>query len=228
MAFIGELERAFASSIYPNRVAVAVILVIGFVLLGAVAYRRGWFAAAGRHPWRTAAAGLVAIAVLGPIGWYLGSPLFISTSVDEPPPVAAVESPRPSTTATQAADRSPTAAAPSQSTQTAAAMTERSGSFRGADDFHFGEGTARLIETESGQFTIRLEDFRVRNGPDLYVYLSPSTDGNVEGALEVGRLKADTGNQNYALTPGSDASTYRSVVIWCKQFSVLFATAPLS
>ena len=102
------------------------------------------------------------------------------------------------------------------------------GTFSGADEFHFGRGTALLVETSPGTYTLRLEDFAVRNGPDLYVYLSPAADGYAEGATEVARLKADRGNQNYAVPPGTDLSRIRSVVIWCKQFAVLFATAPLS
>lgn len=219
MELIGELERIFASSIYPNRGPVAALLVVAFVVLAIVAQRRGWFAAARRHPGRTAAASVLALAVLGPIAWYLGSPLFISTTVDEPPPVAAAPSP------SAAAAGSPST--PVGPATTGPATTERSGSFHGADEFHFGEGTARLIETAPGEFSIRLEDFRVRNGPDLFVYLSPSAEGYADGALEVAPLKADTGNQNYELPPGTDVSSFRSVVIWCKQFSVLFATATL-
>jgi hypothetical protein len=76
-------------------------------------------------------------------------------------------------------------------------------------------------------FTVRLEDFAVRNGPDLFVYLSPSNKGYAKGAVELGRLKADRGNQNYAIPADVDVADYRSVVIWCRQFSVLFATAAL-
>jgi hypothetical protein len=67
----------------------------------------------------------------------------------------------------------------------------------------------------------------VRNGPDLFVYLSPSADGYARGAIELGRLKADRGNQNYEVPAGADVTGAKSVVIWCKQFAHLFATAPL-
>lgn len=60
------------------------------------------------------------------------------------------------------------------------------------------------------------------------MYLSPSADGYVDGAVELGPLKADTGNQNYDVPVGVDPAGAGSVVIWCKQFAVLFATAPLS
>ena len=102
------------------------------------------------------------------------------------------------------------------------------GTFSGADDFHFGRGTAQLIETAPGVYAIRLEDFEVRNGPDLYVYLSPAADGYTDAAIELGRLKADRGNQNYEVPAGAPVGDVRSVVIWCKQFAVQFAWAPLS
>ena len=105
---------------------------------------------------------------------------------------------------------------------------QRSGAFDGADDFHFARGGARLVETAPGTFTVRLEDFAVRNGPDLFVYLSPSANGYAKNAVELGRLKADRGNQNYRVPAGTDVESLRSVVIWCKQFGVLFGTAPLT
>lgn len=110
---------------------------------------------------------------------------------------------------------------------TATPLLALAGTFTGADEFHFGRGTAKLIETEPGRFVVRLEKFEVRNGPDLFVYLSPSADGYAKGAIEIGRLKADKGNQNYELPAGTDVSSAASIVIWCRQFSVLFATAPL-
>jgi hypothetical protein len=103
----------------------------------------------------------------------------------------------------------------------------RSGSFRGADDFHFGSGEAHLIETAPGEWVVRFEDFSVRNGPDLFVYLSPDPDGYAKGVIELDRLKATDGSFNTKVPAGSDVSEMRSVVIWCKQFGVQFAVAKL-
>ena len=75
---------------------------------------------------------------------------------------------------------------------------------------------------------MRLERFEVRNGPDLYVYLSPERDGDAPGAIELGKLKADKGNQNDEGPPGIDPRSATTVVIWCRQFSVLFAWARLA
>jgi hypothetical protein len=217
MEFIGDLERAFASAIYPNRIPIAIGTIVVLIVLAIVARRRGWHLAARRHP-RATGGIAVAVAAIGlPLGWYLASPLFISTTIDEPLPAS---SGAPSPVASPLASASPSAAAP-----VAASL---SGSFSGADEFHFGRGTATLLETEPGQYTVRLEEFEVRNGPDLYVYLSPSADGYADGAVDLGRLKADKGNQNYEVPADADLGEARSVVIWCRQFSVLFAVAPLA
>ena len=231
MEFLGDLERIFASAIYPNRVAIAVGTLVAFVLLAIVARRQRWDRGARRHPRATVLGVLLVLAIGGPLGWYLGSPLFLTTSVDEaPPPVTAGDPPSAAPSIVVTPTRTPgnEPVSPSPVVTPTAEPIERTGSFSGADEFHFGNGTARLIETGPGAFTVRLEDFAVRNGPDLFVYLSPSADGYVDGAIELGRLKADRGNQNYEVPPGADTDDARSVVIWCRQFAVLFATAPLS
>jgi hypothetical protein len=230
MDLVGDLERGFAAWIYPNRILIGLMVTIaiaGLVLLG---LRQRWDLVARRHPGRTLLGLSIAVAIAGPLGWYLGSPLFVSTTVDEAPPVVRVEaSPAPTPVPAGAASQVPSAATDpaSPAASPAPELIERSGAFTGADEFHFGKGTARLIEASQGSFTVRHEDFAVRNGPDLFVYLSPSADGYADGAIELGRLKADRGNQNYKVPASTDVSSARSVVIWCKQFAVQFATATL-
>jgi hypothetical protein len=214
MNLIGDLERLFATSIYPLRVPIAIAVVIGLLGLTLLARRRGWFAAARRHPGRTASLIVVALAIGLPVGWYLAAPLFIRTELIEPAPVGPIE----------AENDAPSAAAIPDDSMT----TLATGTFRGADDFHFGEGTASIIETASGRYTLRFEDFSVQNGPDLYVYLSPAADGYTDGALELGTLKATDGTFGYDLPAGTDPADFASAVIWCKQFAVLFAVAPLA
>jgi hypothetical protein len=177
---------------------------------------------------------LLGFVLIVPAAWYLGSPLFLSTTIDEPAPVAELEArPVPFMTSPVVGSIEPPTSRTSEApagTPTSQPFTaiERSGSFDGADDFHFARGGARLIEIAPGKVTLRLEDFAVRNGPDLFVYLSPSDTGYTKNAVELGRLKADRGNQNYRVPAGTDVGSFRSVVIWCKQFGVLFATAPLT
>ncbi len=233
MSVIGDLERAFATALYPLRVPIAIGVVALAAVLAWTAYRRGWLAAARRHPARAAAVVLPLLAVGIPLAWYLGSPLFIRTELREPAPVAVAPSERPGPSAVpsvapSAAPSVAPSAAPSAAPSPApTAAPARTGTFSGADDFHFGQGTAILLETSPGRHVLRLEDFSVRNGPDLFVYLSPDPGGYADDAVELGRLKATDGSFNYELAPGTDVTAARSVVIWCKQFAVLFAVAPL-
>ncbi len=101
----------------------------------------------------------------------------------------------------------------------------RQGQFEGADDFHFGNGNALLIESQPGEYILRFEEFSVRNGPDLFVYLSPDPDGYDDAAINLGELKGTDGAFNYDIPPGTDISQFQSAIVWCKDFAVLFATA---
>jgi len=232
MNIIGDLERLFATSLYPNRVPIAIGMAILAVVLIVVARRRGWFAAARRHPRRSAIVLAVALAIGLPTGWYLGSPLFIRTALDEPAPTAGAPSPTPAPTGSAASTPAPTdtsTEAPTDPTAepTPALAAPRTGEFHGADDFHFGSGTATLVETAPGTWTVRFENFSVRNGPDLFVYVSPDAAGYTDAAIELGELKATDGNFNMDLPAGVIPWDPASVVIWCKQFAVQFAVAPL-
>jgi hypothetical protein len=66
------------------------------------------------------------------------------------------------------------------------------------------------------------------------VYLvaaSDATDNETvtnSGFVELGRLKGNEGDQNYDVPENLDLSRYRAVTIWCRRFSVNFATAPLT
>ena len=235
MNVIGDIERLFATSLYPLRVPIAIGLLIAIVGLVVVARRRGWFAAARRHPRRTGSIVAVALVVALPLAWYLASPLFIRTQLVEPTAVALADSMRspatptvpPAATASGSPGGSPSVLPDPTAAPTAfVPAVLATGSFRGADDFHFGKGAAAIIETSPGRFTLRFEDFSVRNGPDLFVYLSPDAAGYADGSLELGRLKATDGAFAYELPTGTDPAAFASAVIWCKQFAVLFAVAP--
>jgi len=102
---------------------------------------------------------------------------------------------------------------------------ELSGTFVDGDWIHKTQGTARIITLDDGSSVLRLEDFKTTNGPDVYVYLA--TDDKATEFVDLGRLKANNGNQNYEL-PDVDLSKYDKVLIWCKAFSILFGTAELN
>lgn len=223
MNIFGDLER-FASDLYPYRWPITLGALLALAALLVFAYRMGWHRVIGRHRLAAAIITIPLLAVAVPAGYYTLSPLWQRTALDEANPLAAsATEARPSVGAPAAA---PPPAGPSAASF--AARVTHSGQFEGADDFHFGRGRAQLIETGPGRYTLRLEDFSVRNGPDLFVYLSPSASGYAEGAINLGRLKATDGAFNYDIPPGTDVSQVKSVVVWCRRFSVLFATAPLA
>jgi hypothetical protein len=234
MPDIDDLQRAFFEGLYTNRIGVAVGSIVVLVVLALVAWRLGWLAAARRHPVRTGVLVVMVLAVASPLGYYTASPLWIRTELVEPDSVAgsAASPAATSTPVPVAMTASPVAGTPAvnvspvpTATPFAARRIAR-GSFSGTDDFHFGMGTATISETAPGRYHLRLEEFSVRNGPDLFVYLSPKADDYAKGALEVGRLKATDGAFGYDLPDGTDPADFASAIIWCKQFSHLFAVAP--
>ena len=115
-------------------------------------------------------------------------------------------------------------------TEKAGIKIGKSGKFVDVDFIHKGSGDALVLEYQDQKKVLRLENFKVTNGPDLYVYLSKSaTPGGTIGSLgdyiELGRLKGNIGGQNYELPKNADG--YQNVIIWCKKFGVLFSYAVL-
>lgn len=97
---------------------------------------------------------------------------------------------------------------------------------------HDARGTALVIEGADGNIYVRFEAFEVENGPDLKVYLSRAQAEAPEAELaadfiDLGGLKGNVGDQNYLVPASVDFSKYRSVVVWCRRFSVGFAVAPI-
>lgn len=246
MSFFGEIE-GFVADLYPYRWPITIGAVAALAAIIAFGYGRGWHMVIWRHKLASAVVGIVVLAAAIPVGDYFLSPLWERSFLEEESPlaVAARDTPQPEVApetplpGDDAADASgsgdtgiaePTPVQPSED-DTAPEFTAgviASGEFRGADDFHFGRGQALLIETAPETYTLRFENFSVRNGPDLFVYLSPDPDGYSNDALELGRLKATDGAFNYEIPAGTEVSQFKSAIVWCKPFSVLFAVAPVS
>ncbi|MEX2246997.1 MAG: DM13 domain-containing protein [Dehalococcoidia bacterium] len=219
MSFFGDLEE-FAADLYPYRWLITMGLIVAGTAALAVGYRLGLHRLLVRHRLAATIIGAAVLALALPAGWYTLSPLWERSRVDEASPLAAApldHTPTRSATA-PAATPPPAAFAPR--------VTHR-GTFSGADDFHFGRGEALLIETMPGSFTLRFEDFSVRNGPDLFVYLTDHPD-SIDGAINLGDLKATDGNFNYDVPAGADITQYRYAIVWCRQFAVQFASAPIN
>jgi len=107
-----------------------------------------------------------------------------------------------------------------------------SGSFHSI--LHPTQGTATIYRVENGSRILRFTNFSTSNGPDVHVYLVAAQDANDAatvlnaGFIDLGSIKGNVGDQNYAVGPDVDLSRYRAVSVWCKRFSVNFGTAPLT
>ena len=93
-------------------------------------------------------------------------------------------------------------------------------------------GKATVYKLENSSQILRLEDFSTTNGPDLFVVLSSNANPDADGIgkdnyLQLAALKGNQGNQNYELPGDIDLGKYKSVVIWCRTFNVVFGYAAL-
>ncbi|MBB2908797.1 hypothetical protein FHS43_000043 [Streptosporangium becharense] len=182
-----------------------------------------------RHPatWVVAAFAAVAFGV----ALYLFQPwrLFTTVEVNEAVPVVA-DAP-PSTTGQQGGqDASDAPSAPARKPKTVAA-----GTFISHE--HETRGRAKVLELADGSRVLRIENLNTSDGPDLRVWLSdqPVKEGtagwfNLDDGehLELGNLKGNKGNANYAIPADADLDSLKTVTIWCKRFSVSFGAAALT
>jgi hypothetical protein len=156
---------------------------------------------------------------------YAVRPAFVDERVDEAIPGVATPAAVPAAGPEAAAGLE---AAAGPETATGAPVTRvSSGTLRGIG--HRASGTASLLRLADGSHLVRLDDLDSQNGPDLYVYLVPQPGQRGDaGAVNLGRLKANQGNQNYVVPAGVDVSGFHTVLIWCRMFATPFANATLS
>jgi len=141
--------------------------------------------------------------VAGNAFWYLASPLWINRVVAEALPVELQM------------------------------KTAATGEFHNADSVHHGKGVATIFKNASGTKVLRFTNFEAPNGPDLKVWLvkaanlKSSADVKASAWVALGPLKGNIGDQNYVIPNEVNLADYRSVVVWCEQFGVLFSAADL-
>ena len=200
--------------------------------------------------------GIIIAAIAVPLGIYTISPLFINTEVNEPLPplssdssigfkrfMAMTEDEKNNAAKNMtveekdmimkmAAEQDTTINETMNTTMDISQNREENknliiGDFVGVNDgIHNAEGKAKILILSDGSQILRLEDFKSTNGPDVHLYLS--TDKQASDFIDLGRLKANNGNQNYQIPINADFNKYKYVLIWCQPFSVLFGSAQLS
>ena len=208
--------------------AVAAVLMLGVWVAGGVisddyrismALTAVWFLLSGavclviaRHvrPLRVAVLATYVLTA-GAVGAYLAATTLQDRVVDEQVVTAA---PAP-------------AAPPARGMEAPARAVElASGRFRSHE--HATSGRAAVVRLADGRRFLTLTSFATSAGPDLRVRLVPggSFDGGADGAVDVGALKGNRGDQQYRLPAGTRLEG-RNVVIWCRAFSAPFGSAPL-
>ena len=160
---------------------------------------------------------IVGVLVVGFVSAFALSPYFTESSIDEEVPMGALIQPD-----TEEETMSDTMEEETMKTHS----ISYSGVFVGVGDgIHDAQGKAYTIPLEDGRDFLRLENFKSTNGPDLYVYLS--TDKDASEFINLGKLKANSGNQNYEIPNEVNLVEYNQVLIWCKAFGVLFGSAEI-
>jgi hypothetical protein len=188
--------------------------------------KRGW----------TIAASVIAAVVLA-VGLALFKPwlLFVDVRVDEqlPTVAASAEPSQPPASKDPSPSTAPTERAPTEAPARPVQLAQ--GTLISHE--HATTGTVRIIRQPDGTRLLTLENLDTSNGPDVHVWLSAAdvvegtagwfTAGSAD-YFDLGLMKGNQGNQVYAIPADVDLSKYRSVDLWCVQFSVSFGAAQLA
>jgi len=89
-------------------------------------------------------------------------------------------------------------------------------------------GSASIQTVDGATQVIFSEDFRTKNGPDLKLYLSKIPVSTLlaedvgENSVRLSVLKSHKGTQTYIIPEDIDLSEYKSVIIHCEAYTVLW------
>ncbi len=88
------------------------------------------------------------------------------------------------------------------------------------------------LEKRDGNWVVALDEgFKTKAGPDLKIFLSPQSIGDVtgktavKGSVLVSALQSNTGAQEYVLPASVNPEDFSSLLIHCEKFSVLWGGA---
>lgn len=174
--------------------------------------------------WRTAA--IAAVVLIAGVAWYLGSPLFVRTTLNEELPTLMPAATAEALATARAIGSAPPVAVPAADPQLAILAK---GELQFVDALHNGKGPVTIVRVGE-QRILRFQDVAITSAPDVHVYLSRETGGKWSEAtsLYLGPLKATNGSFNYEIPASADLGAYKSVVVWCRAFSVLVTWADLT
>ena len=181
-----------------------------------------------RKPLTWVVVGVLVIGGAFGLYWFQPWKLFTSKTVNEALPTLDAGAPAAGPGASPGASAGPTGSPPAGNTllATGTLITHE----------HETSGTVRLVRLADGRTQLVFADLATSDGPDLRVWLTdqpvlPGRDGWAvfdDGRyVELGRLRANRGNQVYDVPAGVNLDGLTSVSIWCKRFSVSFGAAEL-
>ncbi len=86
------------------------------------------------------------------------------------------------------------------------------------------KGNVKLLVSDN-KYSLVLENFSTNNGPDLHVYISKELQP--VNFIDLGRLKATSGNQVYDIAGTPDFTKFKYALIHCQQYNHLFGSAEI-
>jgi hypothetical protein len=94
---------------------------------------------------------------------------------------------------------------------------------------HDLSGKASLFCGDDENKAIRLEDFNMMSGPDVYIFISKSNNYSKANVIEVAKLTSGYMNSdiNFNFKSQGFTSEYKFVLVYCVQYNSLFGYAEL-
>jgi Electron transfer DM13 len=108
-------------------------------------------------------------------------------------------------------------------------MKKSTGAFVSVE--HATTGNVSIVTEGKQRYLALDQSFTTSEGPDLFVILHQSTKPksyDKNNYVSLGKLQKIAGTQRYAIPENLDLKSFKTAVIWCRQFSATFAYAPLS
>ncbi|MEK9194560.1 MAG: DM13 domain-containing protein [Patescibacteria group bacterium] len=146
---------------------------------------------------------IIGIILVAGVGYWLISPLFLERSLNE----------------------SLEEIVSSSSVQEKEPIVVFSGEFIGLAG-HSAGGTAKVLRVGEKYYVRFEDDFKITNGPDLFVYFGKDNQYVAEARID--GLKGSVGSQNYEVPRGISPENFNEIWVWCRAFAVPFGKASLN
>jgi hypothetical protein len=94
---------------------------------------------------------------------------------------------------------------------------------------HALSGNAILLCGDDNNKVVRLENFNMLAGPDVYIFISKSNNYSKSNVIEVAKLTSGYMDSyvNLDFNPQAFTSEYKFVLVYCVQYNSLFGFAEL-